>query len=234
MIFIAVPGDSRCGAGWPGRDLPDHRQADRRVRARPSATSAARTAYPSIAELSNRGRLMRRDDVLADAQIQGVQHVLAERRQLLDAAQQVLAGARPSSAGRCGPGSGGGGSGLRSPAIAAGSSVFLRPNKGMRNTVVRRLRQVRFMLAGAAACRLVQRPLREPDGASRPAACRPSSGPLAHPDHTLGQRDRLGAEVGDAVPATRPDEVQHIGLSVGTHSRGSAVCSWRRTRSASR
>ena len=44
MIFIAVPGDSRCVRRLTGRDLADHRQARS---ARPdvaAATSSARTA----------------------------------------------------------------------------------------------------------------------------------------------------------------------------------------------
>ena len=54
MIFIAVPGESRCGAAPPAGTSPT---TGRRTGRTSVAywTSAARTAYPSMAELSKRG-----------------------------------------------------------------------------------------------------------------------------------------------------------------------------------
>ena len=104
MIFMTVPGDSRCGAAPPAGDLTDDRQPDGAdvggvLRRRPP-----RTAYPSIAELSKRGRSRPRDDVLAEAEAERVEDVLAEGHQLLDAAEQVVAvlleGAQPVRPGR--------------------------------------------------------------------------------------------------------------------------------------
>ena len=57
MIFIAVPGESRCGADWPAAISPTTGRLTGAL-ALASATSAARTAYPSIAVLSKRGRLI--------------------------------------------------------------------------------------------------------------------------------------------------------------------------------
>ena len=54
MIRMLVPGWQRVRPGVARRDLGHHRQRDR-VLPEAAATSSTRTAYPSMAELSNDG-----------------------------------------------------------------------------------------------------------------------------------------------------------------------------------
>src|SRR5918993_3890556 len=58
---------------------------------------------------------------------------------------------------------------------------------------------------------LVRRPLGEPDS-GLPRQHAGFNRGAAHPNHALGQGNRFGAEVADAVPATWAYEMQHIGI----------------------
>src|SRR5829696_5100574 len=64
------------------------------------------------------------------------------------------------------------------------------------------------------ACCLALRPLGEPDG-GLPRQHAGFTRGATHPNHALGQGDRFGAEVADAVPATWAYEMQHIGIVAG-------------------